>query len=77
MNRFKKELVKKGFQLKSDFPLDVKGRFGEPGYIYLDDISVDTEKATVTEWYNIIVNKFQVLRNGNIENIPNKGEEAF
>lgn len=51
MNRFKKELIKKGFQLKADFPLDVKGRFGEPGYIYLDDISVDTEKATVTEWY--------------------------
>ena len=78
MNRFKKELVKKGININPEMlPMDIKGRFGQPGHIFLDDIRVNTEKAEVTEYLNILTNKYRMLRNGELEMVWDEREEAF
>ena len=79
MNRFKKFLISKGMEINPEtLPMDIKGRFGQPGHIYLEDITVDSEKAQVTEYYNVITNKYQILRNGNLKEIyDDDGEEGF
>lgn len=78
MNRFKKFLISKGIEINPEcLPMDIKGKFGQVGHIYLDDIHVDSEKAQVTEYYNVITNKYQVLRNGNLEEIYENDDMWF
>lgn len=51
MNRFKKELRKRGFKLENDYdylPYEVEY------YMVLDSVVVDTEHCTFTEHYNSI-----------------------
>lgn len=65
MNRFKKEIRKRGFKLESDYlymPYDIKGRFMGPGYICLDAVIVDSENAIVYRHYNVISEEHVFLR---------------
>lgn len=69
MNRVKKVLRKKGIKLACDYPVlpyDVVGRFLEPGHIFIDDVVVNSEKATVTNYLNVIVERRTLQRNGEI-----------
>ena len=71
MNRFKKELRKKGVKLECDYPMLpclIKGKPFEPGYIFVDGVSVDAEKAEFTVHLNILDQRTRVLRNGNFVN---------
>ena len=70
MNAFKRFIHSKGIKLESDFPFlpfDIKGKFGEPGHIFLDGVSVNSEKATVTEYTNVMNVTYCIQRNGKIE----------
>ena len=72
MNAFKRYIWKHGVMLDSDYeylPYDVKGKFMEPGHIYLETVLVDSEAATFTEVLNVMDVTYQVDRNGNIEMI--------
>ena len=70
MNRIKKEFRKKGYKLESDLPeipYFVKGKsIFEPGYIFIEGISVDSEKATMSIFYNVIAIKYTMERTGEI-----------
>lgn len=60
MNRFKKEIRKRGYKLESDYPCmpyDIKGKFGEPGHIALDSVTVNTERCEIFCVFNVIVEK--------------------
>lgn len=75
MNRFKKELRKKGVKLECDYPY-MPYRVGQN--IYMEDVYVNSEKATVTEFLNVIDNCWRMTREGelidwNIENRKRKG----
>lgn len=71
MNRVKKELRHKGIKLECDYmemPYFIKGKsIFEPGYIFIDGITVDSETATVKVYLNVIVETYKLLRNGDIE----------
>ena len=71
MNRVKKEFRRKGIKLECDYmemPHFIKGRsIFEPGYIFIDGITVDSETATVKVYLNVIVETYKLLRNGDIE----------
>ena len=73
MNRFKKELRKKGIKLEADYPclpFYIKGRSCfEPGFIYIDAVIVNSEKATWTECLNVVNITSRLNRNGQIENV--------
>jgi len=71
MNRVKKEFRKKGIRLECDYPtlpyyLKGKSCF-EPGYIFVDGVTVDSKTATVKRFLNIIVEKYTLQRNGDIK----------
>ena len=71
MNRVKKEFRRKGYKLDYDYPempyfINGKSIF-EPGYIFIDGITVDSETATVKIFLNVIVETYRLLRNGDIE----------
>ena len=71
MNRLKKELRRRGIKLECDYmemPYFIKGKsIFEPGYIFIDGITVDSETATVKVFLNVIVETYRLLRNGDIE----------
>lgn len=74
MNRFKKEIRKRGIKLESDYPelpYYVKGKSCfEPGYICIESVFVNSETATVTEFYNVGVDKLITMkRNGKLETL--------
>ena len=52
MNRFKKELKRHGVMLEHDYPYLP---YEEKGGVSLDSVIVNSEKATVTHVYNVIV----------------------
>ena len=65
MNRFKKEIRKRGFKLESDYPwmpYDIKGSFMKPGYICLESVTVDSENAIVYRRYNVLSEEHIFLR---------------
>ena len=65
MNRFKKELRKKGIKLACDFdflPFEVS----HSSHIYIDDIVVNTERASVTTIYNTLVDTIILKRDGSL-----------
>lgn len=65
MNRFKKEIRKRGYKLESDYPYlpyDISGSFLEPGHIVLDSVVVNSEEATVYCCYNVIAEKMTFNR---------------
>ena len=70
MNAFKRYVKSKGIRLSCDYPelpYYIKGKSCfEPGYIFVDDVYVDSEKCTVTTVYNVIVNSVQFCRDGSI-----------
>ena len=71
MNRFKKEIRKRGYKLESDYPwmpYDIKGSFGEPGHIALDSVYVDSEMATIYHYYNVIAEKITFFRSMESQN---------
>ena len=72
MNAFKRYIRKKGIRLESDYetlPYDVQGTFGKPGHIFLDGVTVNSEKATITEYLNVMDVVYKVTRSGEIENV--------
>lgn len=63
MNRLKKELRKKGIKLACDFnflPFEVS----HSSHIYIDDIIVNTEHASVTIVYNTLIDTVILKRDG-------------
>lgn len=70
MNRVKKYIHSKGIKLECDYPtlpFFVKGKsIFEPGYIFIDGILVDSEKVTVTTYYNVIKETIRFERDGSI-----------
>ena len=71
MNRVKKELRKRGVKLESDYPwmpYFIKGNsIFDRGYIFIDGVSVDSEKAKVRICYNTIHEVLTLKRNGKLE----------
>lgn len=71
MNRLKKELHRKGIRLAKDYPelpYFIKGKsIFESGYIFVDDVVVESETATVYVYLNVLVETYTLLRNGNVE----------
>ena len=63
MNRFKKELKRKGVRLEGDYPF-LPYEVGDN--IYMEGVSVDAETATFTEYLNVIVTRFRMDRHGEI-----------
>ena len=71
MNRVKKELRKRGIKLECDYeylPCDL-GKLGG-GALFIEAVRVDSEKAIVTEYYNVDVCKTIMDRQGEIWNYP-------
>lgn len=65
MNRFKKELRKKGIKLACDFeflPFEVS----HSNNIYIDDVIVNTENASITIVYNTLVDTVILKRDGSL-----------
>ena len=65
MNRLKKELRKKGIKLACDFeylPFEVSHSYK----IYIDDIIVNSENASVTIVYNALIDTIILKRDGSI-----------
>lgn len=68
MNRFKKEIRKRGFKLESDLPClpyELKGH----NYILLESIFVNSEYAEIVEFYNVDDLHYKMLRSGEIVEI--------
>lgn len=79
MNRFKKVLMSKGIKLAHQYeclPYDIKGHFGDLGYMVIENVIVDSENATFTEIYNVIVSRYKVLRSGEIVAINTDEEDG-
>ena len=70
MNRFKRELRRKGVKLKDDYmclPFALSGNNPfSPGYISVEDVFVDSKRATVTIFYNVIDETIRMDRNGKL-----------
>ena len=67
MNRFEKELKAKGIIVDYPcLPYYVKGKFGEPGNICIEEVIVNAERQTITTFYNVIVICQKMLRNGDL-----------
>lgn len=78
MNAFKKYLHRCGVKLEQDYPflpfyLKGKSCF-EPGYILIEGVSVNAEKATFTQVYNVAVEVTKVNRDGTLSNIEEEEE---
>ncbi len=61
MNRFKKEIRKRGYKLESDYPwmpYEIEGSF----YLVLEAVTVDSENAIVYRHYNVISEENVFLR---------------
>lgn len=73
MNRFKKEIRKKGIRLESDYPwmpYYIKGNSPfDVGNICVECVSINAENATVTTVYNTLVTRVRMNRNGSFEEI--------
>ena len=73
MNRLKKEIRKKGIKLSCDYPClpyYIKGRSCfEPGHIFIEDVFVNSERATITQFYNVMDIVYQVNRDGSIKEV--------
>ncbi len=71
MNRFKKEIRRKGIKLEADYPwlpYFIKGKsVFERGYIFVDGVTVKTETATIYRYLNIGVEVITMKRNGDLE----------
>lgn len=63
MNRFKKELKKHGIRLENDFPC-LPYEIGNN--IWIEGVTVDSEKCTVTQWTNVLESKFKMLKDGSV-----------
>ena len=67
MNRFTKEIRKRGIRIESDYdhmPHYIRGHFLSPGYIVLEAVEVLPEQACVVRVYNTIVEIIDLQRNG-------------
>lgn len=72
MNRVKKELRKRGLKLSHDYPhlpYYIKGKSCfEPGYVYIEDVYVNSEKATLTQYTNVGLDiTWRLNRNGKLD----------
>ena len=66
MNRFKKELMKKGIELECQYdwmPYEVSNG------VVIDTIIVDSERAIVHMYYNVIDLHYMMQRDGNIVDV--------
>ena len=67
MNRFKKELKGKGIIVDYPYlPYYVKGDFGKPGNICIEEVIINAERQTITTLYNVTVTCQKMLRNGDL-----------
>ena len=82
MNRFKKYLRSKGIKLECDYPAlpwcvsKAKSPF-EPGYISVEGVSVNSERATFTVFYNILSELTKVNRDGTLSEIWDDDDPPF
>lgn len=75
MNRIKKYLEAKGFIPDGKQPYMP---FHVGNYVVLETTIVDSEKATVTQVLNVAVERFQLLRNGELVDIgTDDGNPSF
>jgi len=69
VNRVKKELIKRGVQINVE-PYFIKGKsVFEPGNIQFQGVAVNTDTAEFTTFYNVIAERYKLLRNGEIVEI--------
>ena len=70
MNKLKKELRRKGIKLNCDYdvlPYPIKGKSPfNPGYISIEDVTVNSEKAEVFVCYNTISSRISLNRDGSL-----------
>lgn len=70
MNRVKKEFRRKGIKLNCDYPwlpFFIKGEsIFETGYIFVDEVRIDSENAVAYRYLNVLVQKITLERNGNL-----------
>lgn len=73
MNRFKKELRRKGIKLEHDYPwlpFYVKGKSCfDPGNICIEAVIVKSETASVSIVTNVMTTELKVSRKGDLEEI--------
>lgn len=69
MNRIKKEFKKRGFNLENDYvcmPYYLKGKFGDRGYILLEEVRVISEQAQLFRVLNIGIETHTMRRDGSV-----------
>ena len=74
MNRFKKEVRKKGIQLESDYPwlpYEVSHN------IYVEGVYVNASTAIVVEGTNVMNVKYVMTRSGELKCVWDDEEETF
>ena len=74
MNRLKKYIREKGIKLECDYPwLPYEVSYN----IFIEGIYINSEKATIITYYNVIMNQQQLNRDGSITFIPDETDEPF
>lgn len=63
MNRFKKELKRKGVMLENDYP---HLPYEISDNIFVEGVVVDSEKCTVTRYTNVLEDRWKMLKDGTI-----------
>ena len=74
MNRLKRYLRTKGVKLENDYtwlPYEVAYN------IFIEGVYINSEKATITTYYNVIMNQQQLNRDGSITFISDETDELF
>lgn len=81
MNRFKKELRKRNIKLECDYPtLPHYIKDNSPfdvGNICIEGIVVNSEACTVTEYTNVIIEKYRVNRDFSFTDVCDDGNPPF
>lgn len=70
MTRLKKEMKKRGCKFQEDYPMlpfFIKGKsIFDRGYIFIDDVYLNKETATLYEYLNIVTHAHTLNRDGSI-----------
>ena len=81
MNAFKRYLRRKGVKLNTDYPclpFYIKGKSCfEPGYLLIEDVTVNAEKAEYTQIYNVAVEVTKVNRDGSLLSVDDDNNPLF
>ena len=74
MNKLKKYLRTKGVKLENDYPWLP---YEVANNIFIEGVYINSEKATITTYYNVIMNQQQLNRDGSITFISDETDEPF